>query len=125
MGHLSSEATKAYELSEKFCFSLAFDDIEKANGYLHPDWESNNGALEDYVKQFEQANGIDFSNGVAIKTRFSENITVYDSRYNGNVYTMGIKMIIGNKELKLYFRVIDNDIGYGLYDFGLYSERPD
>lgn len=119
-----SKAAKANELAEQFCFALSFDDIEKAKEYLHPDLRFKKGNLENYLKEFEADNDIDFSNGVAIKTRFSERIVIYDSRYNGDVYTVGIKMVIGNKVLKLYFIIVDNDKGYGLHDFGLYTYRP-
>lgn len=118
---MQDESYKASELAEKFCFALAFDEIEKAKGYLHPDWEANNGALEDYVIQFEQVNSIDFSNGVAIKKRLRETYVMYTNKL---MYEPGIMIFVGDKKLKMYFRVIDNDAGYGIYDFGLDSDRP-
>jgi hypothetical protein len=122
---LRADAQEANEYAEEFCFAFSFDDIEIAKEYLHPDWISINGDLENYLEKFENVNGIDFSNGVSIKRRFWEEATGYHSQYDGSIYRFGITVVVGDKTLNMYFVVVDNNKGYGLYDFGLYSERPD
>lgn len=117
---LFAEADKANNFVEEFCFTLAYDGIERAKEYLHPEWASTKGNLEDYVEKFENENGIDFSDGVAISRRFQESLTGYNSEYGGSVYKFGISIVIGDKMINMSFMVVDNDAGYGIYDFGLY-----
>ena len=117
---LFAEADKANNFVEEFCFALAYDGIEKAKEYLHPDWLSTHGNLEDYVEKFEYENGIDFSDGVAISRRFRQHANAYTSEYGGAVYEFGISIVIGDKIINMSFMVVDNDDGYGIYDFGLY-----
>ena len=122
---LWAEANKANNFAEEFCFALAYDGIEKAKEYLHTDWISNNGKLEDYLYNFENENGIDFSNGVSIYRRFQQSATGYSSLYGGAIYQFGIMMVIGDKNINMSFTVVDNDDGYGIYDFGIYTSQHD
>lgn len=122
---LLEEADKAVVVAEEFCFALANDDMDNAKSFLHPNWETKKGSFEKYLLDFESKNGIDFSDGVAIKSRFDKAATAYDSNYDGSIFKIGISIFVGNKELKLYFIIVDNTSGYGIYDFGLYSDRPD
>lgn len=118
--HFFAEADKANNFVEEFCFALAYDDIDKAKEYLHPDWQSTHDNLEDYVEKFENENDIDFANGVAISRRFYQHVKTYTSEYGGAVYEFGISIVIGDKIINMSFMVVDNDVGYGIYDFGLY-----
>ena len=97
--------------------ALAYDDIENAREYLHPDWISQNGNFENYILKFEKENNVDFSNGIAIRNRYDGTATAFTTEYNGSIYELEIDVVIGNQELTLYFLIVDNDVGYGIYDF--------
>ncbi len=118
---LINETNDALEFSEEFCLALAYDDIENAKEYLHPDWISQNGNFEDYILKFEKENKVDFSNGVAIRNRYDGTSTAFTTEYNGSIYELKIDVVIGNQELTLYFLIVDNNAGYGIYGFQVHS----
>ena len=118
---LINETNDALEFSEEFCLALAYDDIENAKEYLHPDWISQNGNFEDYILKFEKENKVDFSNGVAIRNRYDGTPTAFTTEYNGRIYELKIDVVIGNQELTLYFLIVDNNVGYGIYGFQVHS----
>ena len=43
----------------------------------------------------------------------------YDAYYGGSYYKFQFELLINSKTLNLYFVIVDNDIGYGIFYFGI------
>ena len=109
----------ATTLIEEFCTALADDDLTAAQSKMHPESTPPKSELSAYVSKLEQNNNVDFSNGVAFKRRSSTSATYYDSQYDGSVYENTYEIVVGNKAVDVFFVVVKNDKGYGIYSFGI------
>ena len=119
---IKEEMALAYELAENFCNKLTEEDIDQAKEMLHPQSNPSADQLEQYVSYFEGQHSIDFSAGVSFNrhTRFSA--SYYNSNYGGSVYEFNCIATIGSQVIELYFLVVKNDNGYGIYNFGVPTE---
>lgn len=110
----------AVALAEDFCVALADGNWTAAQECLHPDSVSptaNN--LESFVAQLEKNHNVDFSDGVAFKMRTSFTSAYYDSSYGGMVHEFTYNVSIGGVATSIFFVVVKNDAGFGIYSFGL------
>ena len=116
---LKEGMNNALKTSQDFCEALSNDNYDLASEYLHPDSTPNKTSLESYISNLEVKNDIDFSNGVKFKRRYSFSSTYYDSAYDGSVHELGYELVIGTDNVNFFFTVVSNDIGYGIYNFGI------
>lgn len=107
---------KAISMAEKFCFAIAYDDINGAKDYLHPDSPLHDN-LPVFISEIEQDGGFDFSDGVAIMDRELGEGTTYDSTYKGGVHAFTLEVVVNGKTHKLSFEVVDNEKGFGIFSF--------
>lgn len=118
-----AEGQKAISLAENFCFALSDDDINEAQKYLHPDSPLNGEELSLFLSEFEQTNGVDFSNGVAFLERYDYSFSPYNSISQGSTHKFVLKVVVENKTIKLSFKVIDNEKGFGIDSVGQYNPK--
>jgi hypothetical protein len=116
---LQSGMQAAAAHAEEFCSALAKDDLASAEGYLHPNATPKGKDLPAFLAKLEQNHGIDFSDGVAFKSRTDFSSTYYDSSYGGSVHECTYQAVVGETTVKLFFVVVENDSGYGIYSFGI------
>lgn len=110
---------EAFVLIEDFCYALANDDIESAKGFLHLDSTPSKDNLSTFILNLEQTHQIDFSDGVVFKRRAASRSAYYDSSYDGTVHEVEYKIVIGGVSVDLFFTIVDNNMGYGIYSFGI------
>ena len=114
-----SEINEAHAFAEKFCYTLQNDDIEKAKEYLCSDYSAPpKEDFEKYLAKLESYNNIDFS----------EEIIIHDRSYNGcsavnAAHELIFEMLIGGKEISLFFLVLKVEDGYELFSFGINPSR--
>ena len=122
-----AEQQKSITLAENFCFALSDDDIEIAEGYLHPDSPLCDGNLVSFLSTIEQENGIDFSRGVTFRDR--ELIEAYANTSNdpadhqGYTFIFYLEVVIDGKITKLSFEMVYNEKGCGVYSFEKYIPK--
>ena len=120
-----AEQQKAIALGENFCFALSDDDIQTAESYLHPDSPLCNDALPISVLLIELVNEVDFSRGVAFSDRelgtSYANLQNLEGYHQGYCYCFTLKVVIEGKIIKLYFEVVSNEKGFGIYTFEKYN----
>ncbi len=114
------EGTKeAMTLSNEFCSALSEGDIDAAKECLHTESTPNKSELAQYISSLEQKYNIDFSTGIVLKKATSTESAYYDSRYDGSVYSFTYNAVIGGKSTYMFFTIVKNDNGYGIYNFGI------
>lgn len=110
----------AVAVAEDFCVALADGNWTAAQECLHPDSVSptaNN--IRSFVSQMENTHNVDFSDGVAFKMRTSFRSAYYDSSYDGMVHEFTYNVSIGGVDTSIFFVVVKNDAGFGIFSFGL------
>lgn len=110
---------RSVEFAKEFCITLLNDDLEQAKEYLHPYSAPNKDRLTDFILKLEESNDISFSDGIEIKNTTFKKMAKFDNIYGGSVYSFQFDMSIGDKETTMFFEVVDNDIGYGIFYFGI------
>ena len=116
---LKAGMDEAIILVEDFCTALANDDFDTAKGYLHPDSTPKQDELSTFITKLEQTHSIDFSDGVSFKRRTDAGSTYYDSDYDGSVHEIEYEISVGSVTTHIFFVVVKNDNGYGIYNFGI------
>lgn len=116
---LKAGMDEAIILVEDFCTALADNDFATAQGYLHPDSNPSSAELNLYVVFLEQKYSISFSDGVSFKRRVKTGSTYYDSNYDGSVYEITYKIVVGGVTTDFFFVIVENDNGSGIYSFGV------
>jgi len=106
-------------LCEDFCTAISSDDFNAARKYLHPDSTPSAADLKEFLSKLEADFEIDFSDGLVFKRRKGAGMTYYDSIYDGSVYELTYEIVISGSEIDMFFTVVKNDIGFGIYTFGL------
>ncbi len=109
----------AIVFAKNFCSLLVNDDFENAKECLHPSAAPNKDRLENFLAKLEETNEIDFSNGFEIKNTTFKGMAYLHDAYIGSEYDFQFDVSIDNKEITMFFVVVDNDIGYGIFYFGI------
>ena len=115
---LMAETEKAKEYAIDFCDALSHDNLELANTFIHFDSPINKTGLDKYITTLESDNNVDFSNKVNLIICNDFESTYYTSEYNGSSFEFTFSSTIGSYRTYIYFVIINNDNGYGIYDFG-------
>ena len=118
---LKEELDQAIEYSKEFCELLKDEDYNNAVTYLHSEYEMDAEELCSYIQELERKNKVDFSDGIEYEKNISFSSTYYTSEYHGSAYEFTFKALIGNEKVEIYFTIIKNDNGYGIYSFGISS----
>ena len=105
--------------AKEFCNMLVVNDFENAKGFLHPSSAPNKDRLKSFINTIESTNDIDFSNGFEIKNTVYRKTSYFDNAYEGSAYSFQFETYISNKTVNIFFVVVDNDIGYGIFYFGI------
>ena len=110
---------KAIDLAEDFAEELSEEDFAEAIEYLHPDCNMSLSAFSSFINSKEESLGVDFSQGVTLEGRVSMRNALHDSDYGGSVYEFEYRASIGEKSVYALFVIVDNEQGYGIYNFDL------
>ena len=116
---LKQGADDAFVLAENFCKAVSEDDFVSAENYLHPDCTPSKEELKSFISGLEKACNIDFSDGIAFKSRSWTRSAYYDSSYGGTVHEINYTMVVGQTTTEIFFTVVTNGNGYGIYSFGI------
>ena len=110
---------QSVNFAKEFCVTLMNDDMELAKSYLHPSSAPNQDRFESFVANLERTNEIEFASGFEIKNTIFKQLGYYDASYGGSYYRFQFELLINSKTLNIYFVIVDNDIGYGIFYFGI------
>ena len=102
-----------------FCEALEEDNFDAAATLLHAQGTLNKENLSAKIAKLEQTHGIDFSDGITFKHRTSFSSSYYTSEYDGSAFEATYEILVGKVSVTLFFTVVRNDAGYGIYHFGL------
>lgn len=97
-----------------FLTAVSAEDYAKAEEFLHPDRPAE---LEPFINECEEQKGIDFSSGVSIERYTGFNYSYYDSTVDGSSYELTMKAKVGDKSVSITVEIVQNDNGYGIYNF--------
>ena len=120
---INNNFAEAIDLSKKFCLCLETNDMEKAKEYLCPTYSTPmKDDLEKYITKLEIYNNIDFSQGVTITNSTQYGWWTSNTLYYGyDVYEIVLDMLIGEKEISLFFKIAqgEDDSMLGILSFGV------
>ena len=104
---------------EEFCKELDNENYGNAKSYLHENAYIKQSEFNTYVNSIESENGFAFIDGIVLKKCVGVESTYYNSSYDGSVNELTYSCIIGGKSVYMFFVIIDNDNGQGIYSFGI------
>ncbi len=113
-GGIDTDAAK--EHIEKFLTTLSTEDYEAAASYLHPDRPAD---LEQYCTNIEEREGVDIFDRIVIEKYTGHHYSYYDGSVDGSAYEVTIRAKIGDTPVTLTIEVVQNDHGYGIYNFDM------
>ena len=91
---------------------------------MHPDSPLKGESLCLFLMNFEQNNSIDFSNGISFRDRTMgesyNNSQNYEGYLPGRLHVFILYVLIDRQVIKIYFEVLSNDNGFGVYSFEKY-----
>lgn len=119
LNDLEKEYDKSVDFAKQFCLTLSNDDFEASKEYLHPSSSPSKDGLSKFVSKMEETNEIDFSNGIEIKNVEFKRMGAYIPEYRGSIYNFTFELSVSNKVINMFFLVVDNDEGYGVFYFGV------
>jgi hypothetical protein len=102
----------------EFLEAVESEDYEEAEEYLHPSYP---GVLDLVFEMIEIREGIDFQKSIDIEKFSSTSYSYYDSKYDGSQCSFKVKAKVSGVAVIIEATVVDNDSGYGVYDFVVYK----
>lgn len=102
----------------EFLEAVESEDYEGAEEYLHPDYP---GVLDLVFEMIEVREGIDFQKSIDIEKFSGTSYSYYDSKYDGSQCSFKVKAKVSGVAVIIEATVVDNDSGYGVYDFVVYK----
>ena len=108
------DGEKAREDAVDFLSALEDEDYESARALLHPDFKID---MEKEISALEKQEGIDFSEGIDVYKFTGFSSAHYDSQVDGSLYETTVNIAVGGKKGSLTVTLVDNDKGYGIYNF--------
>lgn len=109
----------AVEYAKEFVDEFTKGNFEQAKIYLHPTSSPNKDRLESVVSKLEEMYGVDFNQELETKNVVWKGIAYYDNAFEGKFYDFQFEILIGEKMVNMFFVVVDNNIGYGIFYFGI------
>ncbi len=103
----------------EFLEAVESEDYEGAEEYLHPSYP---GVLDLVFEMIEIREGIDFQKSIDIEKFSSISYSYYDSKYGGSQCSFEVKAKVSDVPVIMEVTVVDNDSGYGVYDFVIYKK---
>lgn len=99
-----------------FFDAIVAEDYAKAETFLHPERPAD---VEAFILSVEEENDIDFQNGIEIEKYTNFSYAVYDSTVGGSSYELTMKTKVGKKTVTFTVEIVQNEAGYGIYNFEL------
>ena len=115
-GGINRDSAKLF--IEDFLEVIAAGDYETAESYLHPDCLID---LEKVLDRIENEKNIDFQDGIVVKKDTASSWSYYNSKVDGAQYARTMRIQVGDKQITFTVEIVQNENGYGIYDFGTYS----
>ena len=113
---LQQELEEMAALTEKFSAALSSNDAEKLEECIHPDAKIDEEKLSAIIEEFEQSEGVDFTQGVVLD-RVGDFEIANDSELEGNVYKVTCELVVGGVPVSVVLTILNDDSACGLYDF--------
>ncbi len=108
------DGDQAKQTIEDFLTAIETENYTAAESYLHPDRPSD---LQQYFETVEDAESIDFQSDIEILRYVSVRSAYYDTAVDGSIYETTLNAKIGDKTVSITVEIVENDTGYGIYDF--------
>lgn len=112
-GKISDDEAK--EHIRGFLDAIEAEEYDTASDFLHPERPAD---LKSFFEGLENAKGLDFS-AIEITDYTGFSYTYYDSSVKGSTYSLNINAKASDKEIKMEIEIVENDNGYGIYNFDI------
>ncbi len=99
-----------------FFAAIVAEDYDKAEGFLHPERPAD---LETFLLNMEKEENIDFQAGIEIEKYTGFSSSLYDSTVDGSTYELTMHTNVGDKIVTFTIEIVNNENGYGIYNFDL------
>ncbi len=99
-----------------FLKAIEEENYDAAKTYLHPERPSD---LKTFFDNVEEQEGVDFQSGIEILRYTGVKSSAHDTTVGGATYETTLKANIGDKKATLTVELVDNDNGYGIYNFDI------
>ena len=111
----------AAEFAKEFCVTLSDEDTEKAKQYLCDEYSvPSKDDFERYILKLETYNEIDFSKGITILSCTKNGWSTVSRKYT---YEIICDVLVGEKEIALFFEVSHSENGYEIFSFGVNPKK--
>lgn len=97
----------------EFFDAIVDEDYSKAESLLHPE---RPGDLKRFFDNIEDANSIDFQEGIEIEEYTGFSSALYDSTVKGSTYELTMKTTVGEKKFEFTIEIVKNEAGFGIYN---------
>ncbi len=99
-----------------FLEAVETEDYAKAETFLHPERPAD---LEAFFTGVENKENIDFQAGITIEKYTGYSSSYYDSTVGGSTCKLTMKAKVGESDVKMTIEIVQNDNGYGIYNFNI------
>lgn len=119
---LLSSCSRGIDTSEakahinQFFSAIVDENYKKAETLLHPELSIE---LETFFVNAEKENCVDFQDGIKIEKYTGFSSALYDSIVDGSMYELTMKTTVGEKTVEFTVKIVNNETGYGIYNFDL------
>lgn len=113
-GGIKGSEAKAH--INEFFAAIVDEDYSNAENLLHPERPAD---LNEFFASIEEAEGIDFQEGIEIERYTGFSSALYDSTVKGSTYELTMNTTIGEKKVEFTIEIVKNEAGFGIYNFDL------
>ena len=113
-GGIKESEAKAH--INEFFAAIVDEDYSNAENLLHPECPAD---LKEFFTSIEEAEDIDFQEGIEIERYTGFSLALYDSTVKGSTYELTMNTTVGEKKVEFTIEVVRNEAGFGIYNFDL------
>ncbi len=108
------DGDRAKQTIESFLSAVEAGDYDAAKAFLHPDRPAD---VQQYLEKVENTESVDFQSDIEILRYSSVKSSHYDSSVGGSAYETTCNARVGGREVSITVEIVENDAGYGIYNF--------
>ncbi len=105
-----------------FFKEVSAKDYVGAASYLHPSRQGK-ANLEQYFSTLKQREGLQFEKGVTLDRYTATEIAFYTTDVDGTSYRNTIQATIGDKAAVIEIEIVENELGYGIYNLRIEAKN--
>ncbi len=105
---------------EELITCLSAEEYDNVIALMHPDYQCDKALIKDLINEVEKAEGVDFSNGAAVKRYTGFRTALYDSNVGGGYYSLSGYLTVSGKDVyfKVEFARTGEEFGICNFSFG-------